>query len=729
MRKQVIRLVGGSTRKGRVGCSRGGNRDVRGNNFGINKSRVTINPTLIRAATTLQSIHYSTSTDSNSKPPQTNSSKNPTSQTNPAPNTQPNSGKNPNPQPNPQNTPPNLPKINWDEYRRQHQALQKKPKEDKEETPLIRSNKGYYSALIIIITGLGIATYYMVDWLTPKAPLPPGFVKQRVVVLGTGWAAVSLIQGLDPELYDVTIVSPSNYFVFTPLLSSATIGTVNERSIIEPIRDMCKGQYNYIKGKAKSIDLEKKVVTCVSSASKVVSNTIRTPTTPVREGTQVVTKAEGENLSEEDSVQKVSAQVIDKVVFSLPYDKLVVAIGAKNNTFGTPGVVQHCHFLKSIKDVRQIKEKINSCLELANLPNSTEEFKKKILSFVIVGGGPTGVETAGELKEFLDTTVAQKFPGLAQYGTVTLVQTLDHLLNTFDMKIGKYTEKEFGKRNINVMYKTRAIGVDKEKVIVEKEGVKSELDYGMCIWATGLGVNPFVTLIRDKINQATGTSATPGKEIQKNKNVLITDPWLRVQGVNDVFALGDCASIEHQRLMGHCVELFNAADKDKDGSLTLAEFVAEIEKEKGRFPQLEIIAVKAQQLFREYDKDHNQRLDLAEFKEVLTKIDSQITKLPATAQVASQQGEYLSRIFNAMTRSGGKMENFEAFNYKHLGSFAYIGSDRAVGEFSNKYTVQGIGAWWLWRSVYWSMQYSWKNKVSIAMDWMRTSLFGRDVTL
>jgi NADH:ubiquinone reductase (non-electrogenic) len=76
--------------------------------------------------------------------------------------------------------------------------------------------------------------------------------------------------------------------------------------------------------------------------------------------------------------------------FTLKYDLLVVAVGARNNTYNTPGVEQYCHFLKSVNDVRQIRNRIVDCLETASIKGQSEDDIKRLLHFVVVGGGPTG---------------------------------------------------------------------------------------------------------------------------------------------------------------------------------------------------------------------------------------------------------------------------------------------------------------------------------------------------
>jgi len=124
-------------------------------------------------------------------------------------------------------------------------------------------------------------------------------------------------------------------------------------------------------------------------------------------------------------------------------------------------------------------------------------------------------------------------------------------------------------------------------------------------------------------------------------------------------------------------------------------------------------------------------LSLEQFKVLLKKVDSTLTTLPQTAQVASQQGRYLGRIFNEMARRGEK--EFEPlkhhkFIYNHLGSFAYIGMKHAVAELPGHINSGGFLTWWLWRSAFLSEQVSWRTRVLVAIDWLKTILFGRDIS-
>lgn len=84
--------------------------------------------------------------------------------------------------------------------------------------------------------------------------------------------------------------------------------------------------------------------------------------------------------------------------FTVEYDRLVVTVGAQTNTFGIPGVREHCCFLKQVEDARRIRTAIINCFERANLPSLTEEERKKDLTFAVIGAGPTGIEFAAELR-------------------------------------------------------------------------------------------------------------------------------------------------------------------------------------------------------------------------------------------------------------------------------------------------------------------------------------------
>ncbi|KAF7033973.1 hypothetical protein CFC21_045033 [Triticum aestivum] len=107
--------------------------------------------------------------------------------------------------------------------------------------------------------------------------------------------------------------------------------------------------------------------------------------------------------------------------FMVDYGYLVLALGVTVNTFNTPGVMEHCHFLKVVEDAQQIQKSVIDCFEKASLP---EEEKRKILHFVIIGGGPTGVEFAVELHDFLVENLVKLYPAIEENSQLLLALRL-----------------------------------------------------------------------------------------------------------------------------------------------------------------------------------------------------------------------------------------------------------------------------------------------------------------
>lgn len=180
-----------------------------------------------------------------------------------------------------------------------------------------------------------------------SSPIPKAG-RKRIVVLGSGWGAASFLKGIDSDLFDVTVISPRNHFVFTPMLAGASVGTVEYRSITEPIREINR-QARFLEATATDIDPKTQLVTCQS----------------------VICDGNSCDICE----------------FTVSYDRLVVTVGAQTNTFGIPGVREYCCFLKQVEDARRIRTAIVNCFERANLPGLTEEERMHDLTFAVIGAG------------------------------------------------------------------------------------------------------------------------------------------------------------------------------------------------------------------------------------------------------------------------------------------------------------------------------------------------------
>jgi len=125
---------------------------------------------------------------------------------------------------------------------------------------------------------------------------------------------------------------------------------------------------------------------------------------------------------------------------------------------------------------------------------------------------------------------------------------------------------------------------------------------------------------------------------------------------------------------------------------------------------------------KNFDQDHSGSLSKDEFLKLLKDADSHVKALPSTAQVANQQGVYLGKALS-LKANGLKSEPFK---YLHLGSFAYIGENNAVGEVPGMLKGGGFAVWWIWRGIYLWKQTSLRNMVLISFDWIKVLIFGRD---
>ncbi|XP_051125724.1 external alternative NAD(P)H-ubiquinone oxidoreductase B2, mitochondrial-like [Andrographis paniculata] len=518
--------------------------------------------------------------------------------------------------------------------------------------------------------------------------------KKKVVVLGTGWAGTSFLKSLKNPSYEVQVVSPRNYFAFTPLLPSVTNGTVEARSIVEPVRKIVgKKKYDaeFKEAECYKIDTQNKKVHCRS-----------------------ITHQSHLGGSED---------------FTVDYDYLVIAMGARVNTFNTPGVAEHAHFLKEIEDAQRIRRTVIDCFERASLPSLSNEERKRILHFVVVGGGPTGVEFSAELHEFVTHDLAKLYPTLMEHVKITLLEATDHILNMFDKRITEFAEKKFGRDGINLKFGSMVTKVTEKDISIKERssGQNVNIPYGMVVWSTGIATRPVVMDFMKQIGQT-------------NRRVLATDEWLRVEGCDDIYALGDCATINQRKIMEDIAAIFVKADKKGTGRLKVDDFEEVINDIVERYPQLEIYLKKQQlkdfvQLLK--NKHGDKELDIEKFKAALSEVDSQMKNLPATAQVAAQQGNYLADCFNRMEvcekypegplrfRGTGR-HRFRPFRYRHLGQFAPLGGEQTAAQLPGDWVSIGYSTQWLWYSIYASKQVSWRTRTSVVSDWLRRFVFGRD---
>lgn len=456
-----------------------------------------------------------------------------------------------------------------------------------------------------VLGGTGFAAYgasQIYEQRNPKKQLQFDGSKKTIAVLGSGWAATSFLKGLDTEHFNVIVVSPRNYFLFSPLLPSTTVGTVELRSIMQPIRYITrqkKRECMFVEGDCSDIDEKSKTI-------------------------KVTHQKQGDGL---------------EVSSTISYDYLVVGVGAENATFGIPGVKEHAHFLKEAWDAQKLRTKLMDCIETAGFPSTSEEEKKKLLHLVVVGGGPTGVEFAAEMDDFLKEDLKLWYPELAEKVKITLVEATNNILPMFSKSLIEYTEKHLTESKVELLKNTIVKGVDSSSITVSRNEKLEKIDYGILVWATGLAPRQLVTNLIKNLNQP-------------SKRGLLVDKHLQVQGSDSIFALGDVTS----------------------------------------------------------------------------------TQWAPTAQVAASQGYFLSSFFNMLgSDASNSMDSVkqkkEGFQYHHLGTLAYIGRNSAIADHLPGGTKSsGVATNLFWKSAYLSKLFSFRNRVLVAFDWTKKTVFGRDIS-
>jgi NADH dehydrogenase FAD-containing subunit len=325
--------------------------------------------------------------------------------------------------------------------------------------------------------------------------------RPKIAVIGCGWAGFRFAMDIDKQKYDVSLISPRNHFLFTPLLPSTAVGTLEFRCIQEPVRTI--PGLDYKQATCNEIDYKNKRLHC--------------------------------------------AEVFKNEKFTLDYDYLVLAPGSETNTFNVPGVEGNprVFFLKQLEHARLIRNKLIESFERAGLPSTSREEKMRLLTFIVVGGGPTNIEFASELHDFLTMDVSRHYGDLLPFVRVVVVEASGHILGTFSSSLVDYVEKLFRSRRIDVRANTAVKAVEDGHVAVLGDGTR--MPFGLMVWSTGIKQ---VKLIRDmsgSVAHARGgrlvidghlrlLSAPPGPA-----NAAPTGGSGAPLADGTVFAMGDCA--------------------------------------------------------------------------------------------------------------------------------------------------------------------------------------------
>ncbi|KAK8211652.1 pyridine nucleotide-disulfide oxidoreductase-domain-containing protein [Phyllosticta citricarpa] len=491
--------------------------------------------------------------------------------------------------------------------------------------------------------------------------------RERVVVLGSGWGGYTTARRLDPKKYQVVVVSPRSYFVFTPLLASTSVGTLEFRTALEPVRSK-QTDIKFFQGWADSIDFKRKKI--------VIEEAVDDPSQGM-----ALTADRHENKTGEQRALEKAEEAKKGDLFNLSYDKMIMSVGCYSQTFNTPGVKENAYFLKDVGDARRIRNRILECFETAALPTTSDQMRRNLLNFAVVGGGPTGIEFSAELHDIIQEDLANLYPELMPYYKITVYDVASKVLSMFDENLGKYAMNVFRRDGIDIKT-SHHVEELRTGVPSNQEGIKDprgcytlkvrqegEIGVGMVVWSTGLMMNPFVKKALSRVNDLPATrvelkGSDKGVEswmVKKHprSGAIITNNQLRMilepesddetstrAILKDVYAIGDCAVVEG-------------------------------------------------------------------------------TMYPATAQVAYQKGKWLAKQLN---KGEEAVDQGKGFRWNNMGVMAYLGNWRAIMQSGGGGHISGRAAWFIWRGAYLTRAVSIRNKILIPLYWFVNWAFGRDIS-
>ncbi len=312
---------------------------------------------------------------------------------------------------------------------------------------------------------------------------------KRILILGGGFGGIEVLRQLqkafqDDVDVDITLVSRDNFFLFTPMLPEVSSGMIETRHILTPVRTFCN-RAKFYEADVDAIDLKNKHVVIAHAIGKQTRS------------------------------------------HTLEYDYLVLALGGKTNFFGMTEAANNALTIKSIGDAIVLRNHIISMLEQADIEHEDIKLRKSLMTFVIVGGGFSGVEAAGELNDFVRESIDHFYHNLDRIDArVILVNSGDRILPEVTEDLAQFALQHLRKNGVEVMLNTRLIGATQDMVKLNNDSL---ISCNTLIWAGGV--------LPDKLIGSLPCDHDKSGRIVANK-------YLEIDGYeNSAFVVGDCACV------------------------------------------------------------------------------------------------------------------------------------------------------------------------------------------
>ncbi|AQP48873.1 FAD-dependent oxidoreductase [Tessaracoccus aquimaris] len=314
--------------------------------------------------------------------------------------------------------------------------------------------------------------------------------RQRVVIIGSGFGGLFAAKALKHADVDVTLIAKTTTHLFQPLLYQVATGVLSEGEIAPATREILRRQPNaqVLLGLVDDIDLTNRVV-----------------------------KWRFHNNYHET-----------------PYDSLIVAAGAGQSYFGNDHFATFAPGMKSIDDALELRARILKSFEIAEFTTDPVE-RARLLTFVVVGAGPTGVEMAGQIRELATSTLAHEFRSIDPTAArVVLIDGAPQVLPPFGESLGRKTEKVLERLGVEVLLDSIVTEVDEEGITVRaKDGTTQRIEAVCKVWAAGVKGSELGEVLAEQ----------SGATLDRSNRVVV-EPDLTLPGHPEVFVIGDMAAVD-----------------------------------------------------------------------------------------------------------------------------------------------------------------------------------------
>ena len=315
----------------------------------------------------------------------------------------------------------------------------------------------------------------------------------RILILGGGFAGIQVLMELQKAFQNdigvnLTLVSRDNFFLFTPMLPEVSSGMIETRNIVTPVRAFCN-RARFYEADIDKIDLQNKEV--------VISHALGRQSNPIGWRSHI-----------------------------LNFDYLVIALGNETNFFDMKDVAKNSFTIKTLGDAIILRNHVINMLEQADIEHEDNELRKNLMTFVVVGGGFSGVETVGELNDFIRESIKQFYHNINEADArIVLISAGQRILPEVTEDLSEFALHELRESKVEVLLNTRLQAADNNNVRLS-DG--SSIPCNTLVWAGGNKPDDLILNLSCEHDKA-------GR--------LLTTNYLEVQGHEFVFSLGDCACI------------------------------------------------------------------------------------------------------------------------------------------------------------------------------------------